>query len=100
MGLIGVKNILTMSSSFIRFLCFVCVDSDLATQSKSIASSVMEPFHFGLAPASQDGGFSSSSNPVVHNLLLKKLRKISFLNLPGLLYSQKCTSALLCSSST
>ena len=38
--------------------------------------SVVEPFHYGPAPApaSQDGGsgFSSSSSPVVHNLLLKK----------------------------
>ena len=36
------------------------------------AASVVEPFHFGPAPAlaSQDGG--SSSSPVVHNLLLKK----------------------------
>ena len=30
----------------------------------------------------------------------KKFRKIQLLNLPGLFYSQKCTSALLCSSST
>ena len=36
--------------------------------------SVVEPFHFGPAPASQDGGSgpSSSSSPVVRNLLLKK----------------------------
>ena len=45
-----------------------------------LLSSVVEPFHFGPAPApaSQDGGSgsssssSSSSSPVVHNLLLKK----------------------------
>ena len=50
-------------------------------------SSVVEPFHFGPAPApaSQDGGSSSSSSPVVHNLLLKKkFLQISLLNLPGL----------------
>ena len=39
--------------------------------------SVVKPFHFGPAPApaSQDGGFSSSSSssPVFHNLLLKKM---------------------------
>ena len=36
---------------------------------------VVEPFHFGPAPASQDhkdGGFGSSSSPVVYNLLLNK----------------------------
>ena len=78
------------------------------TKLKMIApGSVVEPFHFGPAPASQNGGSgsssssSSSSSAVVHNLLLKKkFRKISLLNLPGLFYSQKCTSALLCSSST
>ena len=68
----------------------------------AITTSVVEPFHFGQAPpapASQDGG--SSSSPVVHNLLLKKkLRKTSLLDLPGLFNSQKCTSALLCSSGT
>ena len=51
----------------------------------AITTSVVEPFHFGQAPpapASQDGG--SSSSPVVHNLLLKKkLRKFSLLNLPA-----------------
>ena len=68
-----------------------------------IATSVVEPFYFGPAPAptSQDGGFSSSSSPVVKNFLLeKKFRKILLLNLPGLFYSQKCTSALLCSSTS
>ena len=36
--------------------------------------SVVEPFHGGPAPASQDGGasYGYSSSPVVHNLLLKK----------------------------
>ena len=54
---------------------------------KNFGSSVVEPFHFGPAPApaSQDGGSGSSSSPVVHNLLMKKFfRKISLLNLPGL----------------
>ena len=45
-------------------------------QGNSDRRSVVEPFHFGPAPAlaSQDGGsgFGSSSSPVVHNLLLKK----------------------------
>ena len=36
---------------------------------------VVEPFHFGLAPtpARQDSGSISSSSPVVHNLVLKKV---------------------------
>ena len=56
--------------------------------------------HFGPAPAqaSQDGGSSSSSSPQF--VAEKKFSKISLLNLPGLFYLQKCTSALLCSSST
>ena len=49
----------------------------------------MELFHFGLAPASQDGGSCSSPTPqlpLVHNLLLKFFLyiQISLLNLPGL----------------
>ena len=35
-------------------------------------TSVVEPLHFGPAPASQDGGFGSSCSSVVHNLLQKK----------------------------
>ena len=70
-----------------------------------LLSRVVEPFHFGPAPApaSQDGGSGSSSSPVVNNLLLKKkLKKILLLNLPGLVLfkEKKGTSALLCSSST
>ena len=68
-------------------------------------SSAVEPFHFGPAPApaSQDRGSGSisSSSPVVHNLLLRKgLVKFHFSIYRGLFYSQKCTKALLCSSST
>ena len=37
---------------------------------KDLVPIVVELFHFGPAPASRDGG--SSSSPVVHNLLLKK----------------------------
>ena len=69
--------------------------------------SVVEPFHFGPAPApaSQEGGSSSSSSssssPVVNNLLQKIFFiQILLINLPGLVYSKKGTSALLCSSST
>ena len=41
-------------------------------------TSVVEPFHFGPAPASQDGGSGSSSSSVVSIfLLLKKLLQIS-----------------------
>ena len=68
-------------------------------------SSVVEPFHFGPAPApaSQDGGSgsSSSSSPVVNNLLLKKsVYKFHLSIYRGLFYSKKGASALLCSSST
>ena len=40
----------------------------------NLIPSVVEPFHFGPAPApaSQDCGSSSSSSPLVNNLLLKK----------------------------
>ena len=71
--------------------------------------SVVEPFHFGPAPASQDGGSgfsfssssSSSSSPVVNNLLLnKKFLQIHVSIYWGLFYSKKGTTALLCSSST
>ena len=34
--------------------------------------SVVGPFHFGPAPASQDGGSSSRSSSVVHNFCCKK----------------------------
>ena len=68
-----------------------------------ITSSVVEPFHFGSAPApaSQDGGSgsssssnsssSSSSSPVIYNLLLKKkFLQISLNNLPGfVLFKEK-----------
>ena len=37
-----------------------------------VLASVVEPFLFGPAPASHDGGTGSSSSPVVHNLLPKK----------------------------
>ena len=49
---------------------------DTTKQLRLVLSSVVEPFHFGPAPApaSRDGGSrsSSSSSPVVHNWLLKK----------------------------
>ena len=45
-------------------------------------ASVVEPFHFGPAPASQDGGSGSSSSSSSNNLLLKKkCWEISLLNL-------------------
>ena len=69
-----------------------------------ITSSVVEPFHFGSAPApaSQDGGSgsSSSSSPVVNNLLLKKkFLQISLINLLGLVlfkerYEYECFALL------
>ena len=62
-----------MQTEFRNFLLFAAVAHTPAT-------SVVEPFHFGPAPAlaSQDGGSGSCScssfisSPVVHNLLLKK----------------------------
>ena len=48
-----------------------------------------------------NSGFSSSSSPVVHNLLLKKkFCKCLFSIYQGLFNSQKGSSALLCSSGT
>ena len=36
--------------------------------------SLVEPFHFYPAPASQDGGFGSSSSSVVHNVFAVKIK--------------------------
>ena len=85
-GVVKTQNITHLGSVF---CCRQLRDSALELDNlKTMAlNSVVEPFHFGSAPASQDGGSgsSSSSSPVVHNLLLeKKFRKNSLLNLPGL----------------
>ena len=59
----------SMFSSFVSAPCIILIR---VAPDRVPLGSVVEPFHFGPAPApaSQDGG--SSSSPVVHNLLLKK----------------------------
>ena len=60
--------------------------------------SVVEPIHFGPDPASasQDGGSGSSSSPVVHNLLLKKVLKILSSQFTGALFTERDRLILFC----
>ena len=83
--------VICVDDGWLRWFCVVVV---VLLAVVVVVISVVELFHFGPAPAlaGQDGdtGSSSSSSPVVHNLLLKN--KFHFSIYRGLFYSQIGTS--------
>ena len=86
--LISFKILFENLNLALQHCCHQCCGSRrLRIQAKKdLEPIVVELFHFGPAPASRDGG--SSSSPVVHNLLLKNSLENSTYQFTGL-YSQK-----------